>query len=324
MTIFMRIYWCATVMVFSFSALATAADSYPVKPVRIIAASPATSGDLLARQLALKLGERWGQTVIVENRAGAGGVLAAEMASRASPDGYTLHLGQLASFGAAPGLLKRLPYDPLRSFQPITRYAQVALLIISHPSVPAGTLKELIAHAKKPSSRLSYSSGGAGTSGHLTLELLKSTAGVDLLHVPYRGVGAATTALISGEVQLAVIPVPIALPQVKAGKVRAYAITSGNRFSGAPEIPTAVQAGLPEFESATWFALFAPAQTSGGMIARLNRDIVATISAPTMTKWLVAQGAEPTPGTPAELSAFVSDEISKWGRVIQAAGIRPN
>jgi len=304
--------------------VANAEDAYPSKPVRIIAASPATSGDLLTRQLALKLSEIWRQPVIVENRAGAGGVLAAEFASKATPDGYTLHLGQLASFGAAPSLIKRLSYDPQRSFQPITRYAAVPLLIISHPSIPATTLKELIAFAKNPASRLSYASGGAGTSGHLTLELLKKSAGINLLHVPYRGVGAATTAVISGEVQLAVIPVPVAITQVKAGKVKAYAITSRKRFSSAPDIPTASQAGLPAFESTTWFAMFAPALTPQPIIKRLNKDMVEVISAPEMTKWLTAQGAEPTPGTPAELASFLADEISKWASVIKTAGITAN
>lgn len=302
---------------------AQGADAFPVKPVRIIAASSATTGDLLARQLAHQLAERWGQPVIVENRAGGAGVLAAEVAARASPDGYTVHLGQLGSFGAAPSLLKSLSYDPIRSFAPITRVAQVTQLVISHPSVPATTLKELIALAKQPASRMNYGSGGVGTSGHLTLELFKSSTGVDILHVPFRGVGAALTAVISGEVQLAVLPMPVALPQVRAGKVRAYAITSNRRSTSAPEIPTAAQAGLPAFESTTWFAMFAPARTPAPIVARLNRDMVEIIGSPAMTAWLTAQGADPTPSTPAELSAFVAAEIAKWARVVKAAGITP-
>jgi tripartite-type tricarboxylate transporter receptor subunit TctC len=300
-----------------------AAESFPVKPVRMIAASPATTGDLLARQLAQQLAERWGQPVIVENRAGGAGVLAAEIAARASPDGYTVHLGQLGSFGAAPSLLKSLSYDPIKSFAPITRFAQVSQLVISHPSVPATTLKELIGHAKNPASRMSYASGGVGTSGHLTLEMFKSATGVDILHVPFRGVGAALTAVISGEVQLAMLPVPVALPQVRAGKVRAYAITSERRSASAPEIPTAVQAGLPAFESTTWFAMFAPARTPASTITRLNRDMVDIIGSPAMASWLNAQGAEPVPGTPAELAAFLAAEIAKWARVVKAAGITP-
>ena len=300
-----------------------AAESFPVKPVRIITASPSTTGDLLARQLAQQLAERWGQPVIVENRAGGAGVLAAEIAARASPDGYTVHLGQLGSFGAAPSLLRSLSYDPIKSFAPITRFAQVSQLVISHPSVPATTLKELIAYARSPASRMNYASGGIGTSGHLTLEMFKSATGVEILHVPFRGVGAALTAVISGEVQIAMLPVPVALPQVRAAKVRAYAITSDRRSASAPEIPTASQGGLPAFESTTWFAMFAPARTPGPIVTRLNRDMVEIISSPAMTSWLQAQGAEPTPGTPAELAAFVAAEIAKWARVVKAAGITP-
>ncbi len=307
----------------SFAGTACAADSFPVKPVRIITASPATTGDLLARQLATQLAERWAQPVIVENRAGGAGVLAAEVAARASPDGYTVHLGQLGSFGAAPSLLKSLSYDPIRSFAPITRYAQVSQLVISNPSVPATNLKELIAHAKNPASRMSYGSGGVGTSGHLTLEMFKSSTGIDILHVPFRGVGAALTAVISGEVQLAVIPVPVALPQVKAGKIRAYAITSERRTASAPDIPTAAQAGLPAFESTTWFAMFAPAKTPPAIVTRLNRDMVDVIASPAMATWLGVQGADPTPSSPAELAAFVAAEIAKWARVVKSAGITP-
>ncbi|MFN7751826.1 MAG: Bug family tripartite tricarboxylate transporter substrate binding protein [Pseudomonadota bacterium] len=319
----MRTPTLAVLLAVSFPVPGEAADPFPLKPVRIITASPATTGDLLARQLAQQLAERWGQPVIVENRAGGAGVLAAEIAARASPDGYTVHLGQLGSFGAAPSLLRSLSYDPLRSFAPITRFAQVSQLVISHPSVPATSLKELIAHAKNPASRMSYGSGGVGTSGHLTLELFKSTAGVDILHVPFRGVGAALTGVVTGEVQLAVLPAPVALPQARAGKVRAYAVTSDRRFASAPDIPTAAQAGLPALESTTWFAMFAPAKTPAAIVDRLNRDMVAIIGSSAMATWLAAQGAEATPSTPQELAMFVAAEIAKWARVVKAAGITP-
>jgi tripartite-type tricarboxylate transporter receptor subunit TctC len=319
----MRTSTLAVLLAVSFPVPGEAADPFPLKPVRIITASPATTGDLLARQLAQQLAERWGQPVIVENRAGGAGVLAAEIAARASPDGYTVHLGQLGSFGAAPSLLRSLSYDPLRSFAPITRFAQVSQLVISHPSVPATSLKELIAHAKNPASRMSYGSGGVGTSGHLTLELFKSTAGVDILHVPFRGVGAALTGVVTGEVQLAVLPAPVALPQARAGKVRAYAVTSDRRFASAPDIPTAAQAGLPALESTTWFAMFAPAKTPAAIVDRLNRDMVAIIGSSAMATWLAAQGAEATPSTPQELAVFVAAEIAKWARVVKAAGITP-
>ncbi len=297
------------------------AQSYPTKPVRIIAASTGTSGDLLARYLGQRLAERWGQPVVVENRTGAGSVLAAEVAAKAAPDGYTVHLGQLASFAAAPALYKNLSYDPIKDFAPITMYAQVPLLIIANPSVPAANLKELIEYAKARPGVVNYSSGGAGTAAHLTFELLNYTSGLKLVHVPYKGVGAATTAIMSGEVQLSAIPVPVALSQARAAKVKAYAITSKNRFSGAPEIPTVAQAGLPGFESTTWFAMFAPARTPAGIVRQLNTDMVELIRAPAMNTWLLAQGADPVPGSPEELTAFIKGEITKWGNVIRTAGI---
>lgn len=290
--------------------------------MRIIAASTGTSGDLLARYLGQRLNERWGQPVIVENRTGAGAVIAAEVAAKAAPDGYTLHLGQLSSFAAAVSLYKKLSYDPLRDFAPITMYAHVPLLIIANPAVPAANLKELIEYAKTRPGAVNYSSGGPGTAAHLTFELLNYTAGLKLVHVAYKGVGAATTAIMSGEVHLSAIPVPVALPQVKAGRVKVYAITSKNRFSGAPEIPTAAQAGVPGFESATWFGMFVPARTPAHIVRKLNLDIVEIIRAPATHTWLLAQGAEPAPGTPEEFTSFIKLETEKWGKVIRDANIR--
>jgi tripartite-type tricarboxylate transporter receptor subunit TctC len=296
--------------------------AYPTKPVRIIAASTGTSGDLLARYLGQRLSERWGQQVIVENRTGAGGVLAAEIAAKAVPDGYTLHLGQLSSFAAAVSLYKNLSYDPLKDFAPLTLYAQVPLLLIAHPSVAATNLKDFVDYAKTRPGVLNYSSGGAGTAAHLTLEFLNHTAGLKLVHVPFKGVGAATTAVISGEVQFSAVPIPVALPQAKAGKVRAYATTGKKRFAGAPDIPTAVEAGFPGFESTTWFAMYVPARVPADIARKLNREMVEILQTPAIRTWLLAQGAEPAPGTPEELTAFMKSEITKWGNVIRAADIK--
>ncbi|MGH8616313.1 MAG: Bug family tripartite tricarboxylate transporter substrate binding protein [Burkholderiales bacterium] len=298
------------------------AQEFPTKPVRVIAASTGTSGDLLARYLAQRLAEQWGQSVIVENRSGAGAVVAAEVAAKAAPDGYTVHLGQLSSFGAAPSLYSKLGYDPLKDFAPLTLYAHVPLLIVAHPSVPAATLKEFLDYAKARPGAINYSSGGPGTAAHLTFELLNFRTGLKLVHIPYKGVGAATTAIIGGEVQLSAVPIPVALPQAKAGKVRAYAITSKNRFSGAPDVPTAAQAGLPDFEATTWFAMYAPARTPAPLLRKLQADMVGVIRAPATNAWLIAQGADPAPGTPAELTAFMQGEIRKWGDVIRTAGIK--
>ena len=296
---------------------------FPTKPVRIIAASTGTSGDLLARYLGQRLSERWGQPVVIENRSGAGAVIAAEIAVKAVPDGYTLHLGQHGSFAAAPGLYKKLSYDPLRDFAPITHYAHVPLIIVAHPSLPPASMKELVEYVKARPGAVNYSTGGAGGAGHLNFEMLNHAAGLKFVHVPYKGIGAALTAVMSGEVQLSGVPVPIALPQVKAGKVKAYATTGKSRFAGAPDIPTVAEAGFPGFDASTWFAMFAPARTPPDIVRILNRDMVAIIGSPAVRALLISQGAEPVPGTPEELTAFLKSDIAKWGNVIRAAGIKP-
>jgi tripartite-type tricarboxylate transporter receptor subunit TctC len=297
-------------------------QNYPTKPVRIIAASTGTTGDLLARYLAQQLTERWGKQVVVENRSGAGAVIAAEVAAKAAPDGYTLHLGQLASFSAAVSLYKKLPYDPVKDFAPISLYAQVPLMLVAHPSVPAANLREFIDFVKKRPGAVNVSSAGNGTGSHLTTELLSHVAGLKLVHVPYKGTGAAMIALVSGEAQASSIVVPSALPQVKAGKVRAYAITSKNRFAGAPEIPTASEAGLPGFESTTWFGMFVPTRTPAALVDRLNREMVEILRMPSAQAWLLAQGAEPAPSTPGEFAAFIKSETVKWKKVIEVSGTR--
>ena len=295
---------------------------YPSKPVRIIAATTGTSGDLLARYLGQRLSEKWAQPVIVENRSGAGGVIAGDVAAKAAPDGYTVHLGQHGSFSAAPHLYKKLSYDPVKDFAPITHYARVPLIIVAHPSFTPGNMKELIDYVRARPGAVNYSTGGAGGAGHLNFEMMNHSFGLKFVHVPYKGMGAALTAVMSGEVQLSGVPVPVALPQIKAGKVKAYATTSKNRFSGAPDIPTVAEAGFAGFDAVTWFAMFAPARTPADIVRILNRDMVAIIGSQSVRAWLVLQGAEPVPGTPEELAAFLKSDIEKWGKVIRAAGIK--
>lgn len=304
------------------AAIQSEAENYPNRPVRLIAASPGTGGDLLARYLAQRLAERWGKQVVVDNRSGAGGLVATEIAAKTAPDGYTLHLGQLSSHATAPSLYSRLSYDPVKDFAPITLYAQVPLIFIAHPSVPAASLRELVALAKQRPGALNYSSGGPGTSGHLGIELLNHTVGIKLTHVPYKGVGVATGAVMSGEVQLAAIPVLIAAPQVKAGKVKAYAITSTARFSGTPDVPTTAEAGMPDVVASTWFGMFVPARTPPALVARLNRDILEVLRTPAAEAWMLSQGAIPSTGTPQEFAAFIRSEITKWKKVIEVSGAK--
>lgn len=310
-------------MVALLSLASTAcAQTWPARPVRIIAASTGTSGDLLARYLGQRLSDKWSQPVVIENRSGAGAVIAADVAAKAAPDGYTVHLGQHGSFAAAPHLYKKLPYDPVKDFAPITHYAHVPLIVVAHASFAPNGMKELVEYVRARPGAVNYSSGGAGGAGHLNFEMMNSVFGLKFVHVAYKGIGAALTAVMSGEVQLSGVPVPVALPQVKAGKVKAYATTGKNRFAGAPEIPTVAEAGFPGFDAVTWFAMFAPARTPAETVRLLNRDMVAIIGSPPVRAWLMAQGTEPVPGTPEELAAFLKSDIEKWGKVIRAAGIR--
>ena len=195
-------------------------------------------------------------------------------------------------------------------------------LIVSHPSLAPGNMKELVEYVRARPGAINYSSGGAGGAGHLNFEMMNHSFGLKFVHVPYKGIGAALTAVMSGEVQLSGVPVPVALPQVKAGKVKAYATTSKNRFAGAPDIPTVAEAGFPGFDASTWFAMFAPARTPPDIVRTLNRDMVGIIGSPAVRTWLITQGAEPAPGTPEALTAFLKSDIEKWGKVIRAAGIK--
>ena len=295
------------------------AQTYPSRPVRIIAVTAGTTGDVLARYVAQRLSDRWGQPVIVENRSGVA-IIAAEAASKAAPDGYTLHLGQFASFGTASSLYSKLGYDPVRDFMPVTMIASMPSLVLANLSIPASDLKSFIEYAKARPGALNYGSAGSGTTGHLTFELLNRAAGVKLVHVPYKGSVTAFTAAISGEVHVASAPIVVALPQVKAGKIRGYAVTGRSRSAQAPDIP-AVSETLPGFESTTWFGVLVPARTAAGIVRKLNVDTVQIIDAPATRSWLVAQGADPAPGTPEEFGAFIRSEIAKWGKVIREAGI---
>ena len=306
---------------FSVGSASAFAQDWPTKPVRIVTGSSGTTGDILSRFLSQRLNERWGKPVIVENRTG-GGIVSAELVKHATPDGYTLHMAQQSSFVAAVSLYKKLAYDPVKDFAPLTLVARVPQMLIANPSFPVANVKELIAYAKARPGAVNYSSGGPTTTGNLTFALLNSTAGIQLVHIPYKGVSVATTAVMSGEVQLAMVPVAVALTQVSAGKVKAFAITSAQRFSGAPNVPTIAEAGLPGFEATTWFGMVAPAQLPAALVRKLNTDLVEILSTPQTRERLVRQGAEPTPGTPAEFTAFLKDEIVKWGKVIREAGLK--
>jgi len=298
------------------------AENYPTKYVRIITAGLGTFHDIVTRHLAQRLSERWGQPVVVENRPGAGLTIGTAIAAKSAPDGYTLLMADRTSIAAAPSLYKNLPYDPVKDFSPITLVALAPLMLVAHPSVPAANLREFIDYAKQRPGAIDFATAGPATATHMTGELLKHVAAIDLMTVQYKGGGPAIIAIVSGEAKAGFSALPNALPHLTAGKVKAYAVTSKKRFAGAPDVPTAIEAGLAGFESEQWIGMLAPVRTPAALIVKLNREIVEILQSPAMQATLRAQGAEPAPGTPEEFAAYIQSETVKLKKVIEVAGIR--
>ena len=304
------------------ASVAVAAQVYPAKPVRIITGGPGTLMDVVARHLGQRLGERWGQPAVVENRGGAGFTIGTGIAARSVPDGYTLALADRTALAAAPSLYKTLSYDPVKDLAPITLVAVAPTVLVSNPSISAANLREFIVYAKQHKGALDFASSGPGTVGHMTNELLRHAAGIDLVNVHYKGGGAAMAAIVSGEAKAGFVTAANTLSMVKAAKLKAYAVTGKKRFAGAPDIPTADEAGLPGFESIYWVGMVVPAGTPSQIIAKLNGDFVEILKSPSMRAALVAQGAEAASGTPEEFSAFIKSETVKLKKVIDLTGMR--
>jgi tripartite-type tricarboxylate transporter receptor subunit TctC len=303
------------------AAAAAMAQAYPSKPVRMIAASsPGSAVDIVARIVAQKLGEQMGQQVIVDNRAGAGGNLGAELAAKAAPDGYTLFMGTPAH-AINTGLYRKLNYDLVRDFAPVSQVTSGQYVVVVHPSLPVKSIRELIALARAKPGQLNYASAGTGNATHLAGELFSSAARVKLVHVPYKGSGPAVTDLVGGQVQLMFANLVAALPQVKTGRIRALAVTGQTRAAAAPDLPTVIEAGVPGYVVTSWFGVFVPAATPRELVVRLNVDLARTMGAPEVRERLAADGAEPTVGTPEQFAAFVKAEIARWTKVIKNAGI---
>ncbi|HRO61449.1 MAG TPA: tripartite tricarboxylate transporter substrate binding protein [Burkholderiaceae bacterium] len=299
-----------------------AQSQWPSRPVRmVIAYPPGGSTDVAGRLLAEQLGRRLGQQVVVENRAGAGGTVGATLVARAESDGYTLLLAASPEVSIAPITMKSLPYDPVRDLQPITRVGQVPFFLVVNPSVPAKTLAEFIAHAKANPGKLSYSSFGNNTSNHLAGELFKSVAGVDSVHVPYKGSGPSIVDLIGGQVQYTFDTPPAVLEHVRAGKLRALAVATRKRLASAPQVPTFAEAGLPGFSGGTWFGLFAPAKTPRALVERLNAETVALLKSAELSKAFADRGIVASPQTPEEFAGFVQSEVDKWKQLAAKVGI---
>jgi len=304
---------------------ASDADRYPVKPIRMIVPSAPGSGpDTMARAIGQQLTGALGQPVVVENRGGAGGSIGGEAAAKAAPDGYTLIMASAGSHAVNVGLYPKLGYDPLRDFAPVSLVSSAPNILIVHPSLPVKSVKDLIALARTKPGALSFASGGNGSTAHLSGELFKMLANVNMVHVPFKGAPGAVLAVMSGEVQLAFPNLPPALPQVRAGKLRALAVTTGKRFAAVPQLPTVAEAGVPGYEARAWFGVLAPTGTPRPIVTRLNAEIVKSVRAPEMRERLLADGAEAIGSTPEEFTAVMKTDIAKWAKVIKASGAKPD
>jgi len=296
---------------------------YPNRPIRIIVAyTPAGTTDILARALGQKMTERWGQAVIVENRPGANGNIGTEIAARATPDGYTLLMATSATHGINVTLYPKLPWHPQRDFEPISLVALVPNLLVVNNALPVKSVKELIAYAKANPGKLSFGSPGIGSTAHLCVELFKTLTGTSMVHVPYKGSAGVLADVAGGQIQLTMDNMPVYLPQVKAGKIRALAVSSAKRSAAAPDIPTVAEAGAPGFDAQAWFALFAPAKTPKAIVAKVADETRRILKLPDVNERIGALGAQPVGGTPQELAAFVGTEITKWRKVIQDANVK--
>ena len=312
--------WCSFVA--SIAAVAIVhAQAWPAKPLRIIAAQSAGGvTDMLARTLAQKFSEAWKQPAVVENRAGAAGAIGTEAAAKAPPDGYTLLLSSAGPIVINPALFPKLAYDPLRDFAPIAFVAASPLMLVVHPSVPAASVKALVALARAQPERLSYGSGGNGSPAHLTAELFKSMTGVNIVHVPFKGSAPSVLALVGGQIDLSFTTIVISIPQVKTGRLRALAVTSPQRSRAVPMLPTMIEAGVAGFESQQWFGLFGPAALPKDIVARLHDETARIMDGAELRERLAADGGEPAAMTSEQFAAFIRADAARWAKVIKTSG----
>lgn len=317
-----------SISIMSFALLAlvcisgAVAQTYPSKPVRmIVAVPPGGPADTLARLVGPRLSEALGQTVVIDNRPGANGIIAYETAARATPDGYTF-VAVAAGVAINPSLYRSVPYDPIKDFAPITLGITVPNILVVHPSVKASSVRELVALAKATPGKLTFASAGNGTSGHLALELFRQTTGIDVIHVPYKGGGPALADVMGGQVQALFSIALAATPQIKAGRLRALAISSARRSPVAPDLPTVAELGLPGFEVVGWFGWLAPAKTPPAIVDKLHTEIVKVLTMPEVSQRLLSQSTEPVGNSPAQFAAFIKSEHAKWGKVIRDANVR--
>ncbi len=319
----------ATVMLAGLAAIALAqpaaaqAPAYPTKAIRLVVPfPPGGATDILARNVAQKLSETWGQSVVVDNRPGAGGNIGSELVAKAAPDGYTLEMGTVGTHAINASLYSKMPYDHVKDFAPIILVAGVPNVLVVNPSLPVNSVQELIAYAKANPGKLNFASSGPGTSIHLSGELFKVMAGVQMTHVPYKGSAPALQDLLGGQVQLMFDNLPPSLPQIKGGKLRALAVTSLTRAPALPDVPTIAESGLPGFEASSWFGILAPAGTPPAIIAKVNAEVAKWLASPEGKEKLVAIGANAAGGSPEDFARHIQVETAKWAKVVKESGAK--
>ena len=318
----MRHIAAALLVALAFSGGA-AAQGWPEKPVRfIVGFTPGGPSDILARALGQKLADLRGQQVVIENRPGAGGNIAAELVAKSAPDGATWLLGNNSILATNQSLYRSLGYDPVKDFAPVALVAIQPNILVVNPNVPAGSVKELIALAKAKPGELNYASSGSGAAAHLAGELFKAMTGVDMVHVPYKGAQPALTDVIAGQAQLMFATSASVIPYIKAGRLRALAVTTARRSAAVPELPTLSEAGVPGFEAITWHGVVVPGATPAPLVERLNRDIVKVLRLPDLRERLESLGAEVVAGTPRDFADYIAREIPKWTKVVKDSGAR--
>ncbi len=299
------------------------AQAYPNRPIRLVVAfPPGGATDVFARIVQGRFSEALGQNIVIANRAGAGGMIGADLVAKAPPDGYTLLIGNIAALAMNVGVYSKMPYDPVKDLAPVLRTVDVSYALVVHPSVPAKTVQEFIAYAKANPGKLSYGSAGSGSAPHLATELLKQRAGIDIVHVPYKGGGPMVTDLLGGQIQVGIGDQANLMPQVKAGKLRVLAVGSPRRSPNYPDVPTIAESGLPGFEAGAWQGLAAPAGTPPDVVKRLNETLVKVMQMPDVRERLLGAGLEPVGGSPEDFAQFIKSEIAKWSKVAKDVGAR--
>ena len=299
------------------------AQSYPSRPLRaIVPIAPGGGTDTTGRLVLTRLGEVLGQQIVVDNRAGGGGTIGAMIAAKAAPDGYTFLFGSIATHAVNPAMYKKLPYDHISDFTPVARIGTVPNVLVVHPALPVKTVAELLSHARANPGKINYGSAGIGSPPHLSMELLKSMTGVNIVHIPYKGAGPALAELLGGQTQVMCTSLAGQLPHIRAGRVRALAVTTARRNAQVPNVPTMIEAGVPGYEVTIWYAVFFPAGAPKAIVARLNSELVKIVNSTDMKERLAQIGVDPAPSTPEELAAFVKTETAKYAKVAQDAGIK--